>query len=171
VGNAPKYVIIRKRTFYSILTATRSFSLVPFACYVVLAGNTVASLSTDDLELLASALSAIEPISTSSKSGQKLYHICKSFYQVASFSIARQAAVSEAPAHVAPHVVKSPNEPTEGSFSEQLEKIETPIYEHVMLPQDWDAVMNDFDVGVGVGAMASFIEPYLSYPSIPFPQE
>jgi hypothetical protein len=137
----------------------------------VLAGNTVASSSTEDLELLAGALSAIEPISISSHSGQKLYHVCKSFYQVASFSIARQTAVLEALAHAAPHVVKIPNEPTEGRFSEQLENIETPIYEQVMLPQDWDAVMSDFDVGSGVGAMASFIEPYLPYPSIPFPQE
>lgn len=125
----------------------------------------MASSSTEDLELLAGALSAIEPISTSSQSGKKLYEVCKSFYQVASFSV-RKAAFSGAPAHAAPHATKLCNEPTERSFSEQLENIETPIYENVMLPRDWDAVMNDFDLG----AMASFIEPYMPYPLMPSPQ-
>ncbi|PLB52931.1 hypothetical protein P170DRAFT_472817 [Aspergillus steynii IBT 23096] len=135
------------------------FSLVPFACFVVLAGNTVAFSSTEDLALLFSAVCAIEPIASGSPSGKKLYDVCKLFYQFASFSVARQTAISAAPAP-APVIVE---DPSVGAFAVPLENTEASFYEHIMAPQDWDTVMNGFDLGTGAGAMASFVEPYIPF--------
>lgn len=32
-----------------------------------------------------------------------------------------------------------------------------------MAPQDWDTVMNEFELGIEAGAMASFVEPYIPF--------
>lgn len=48
-------------------------------------------------------------------------------------------------------------------FPGQIANGNVPLYEHVMLPQDWDTVMNEFELDIGVGAMASFVEPYLPF--------
>lgn len=37
------------------------------------------------------------------------------------------------------------------------------MYDHVMAPQDWDTVMDEFEIGVGAGEMASFVEPYMPF--------
>jgi hypothetical protein len=129
----------------------------------VLAGNTVASSSTEDLALLSAAVSAIEPIAASSPSGRKLYDVCRSFYQYASFSVARQTAVSTAPPHPTVSATQVFDRPAEGGFSVQLDITEAPSYEHIMAPQDWDTVMNEFELGIGAGAMASFVEPYIPF--------
>jgi hypothetical protein len=123
----------------------------------VLAGNTIASSSTEDLALLAAAISAVEPIAASSSSGSKLYEVCKSFYQAANFSVTRQTAIMRA----APPTIE--NQQPEVHFSGQLANIDVPLYEHIMLPQDWDTVMNEFELDIGVGAMASFVEPYMPF--------
>ncbi|KAI9044372.1 fungal specific transcription factor domain-containing protein [Aspergillus affinis] len=139
------------------------FSLVPFTCFVVLAGNTIACLSPEDLALLSATVRAIEPMATSSPSGKKLFDVCRSFYQVASFSVTRQAAISAAPASAPVAVTQVFGNPPVGSFSEPLDSSAAPLYEHIMAPQDWDTVMGEFDLGIGAGAMASFVEPYIPF--------
>ncbi|KUJ07500.1 uncharacterized protein LY89DRAFT_789597 [Mollisia scopiformis] len=133
------------------------FSLVPFACFVVLAGNTIATSSTEDLALLSAAVTAIEPIATSSPSGRKIHEICKSFYQAATFSVARQATIPRVPPFPATGT------PFNHPVSELLDVSESQLYDHIMAPQDWDAVMAEFELGIGVGAMASFMEPYMPF--------
>lgn len=130
---------------------------------MVLAGNTVASSSTEDLALLLSTVCAIEPIANSSPSGRKLYDVCKLFYQFASFSVARQAAVSAAPPPDPMAVTQILENPPMGNFAVPLDNPAAPLYEHIMAPQDWDTVMNEFDLGTGAGAMASFVEPYIPF--------
>ncbi|BCS20258.1 uncharacterized protein APUU_20690A [Aspergillus puulaauensis] len=132
------------------------FSLVPFASFVVLAGNTVASSSAEDLALLSAAIAAIEPIATSSLPGRKLYDACQSFYQFSRFAVARQVAFAD-------QTLVSSHGP-EAPFSASLGPPQSAVsYEHIMAPQDWDAVMNELDLEIGVGAMASFVEPYIPF--------
>ncbi|KAH9226712.1 hypothetical protein K456DRAFT_1730682 [Colletotrichum gloeosporioides 23] len=73
------------------------FSMIPFAAFVVLAGNTIATSSIDDLALLAATVSALEPTSTSSPSAKKLYNVCKTFHELASFAIARRTVLEGTP--------------------------------------------------------------------------
>jgi len=139
------------------------FSLVPFACFVVLAGHIVTTSSTEDLTLLSAAVSAIEPIGGSSPSGKKLYDVCRSFYQLANFSVARKTAVSGAQSHPIASATQEFDHPVEWGFSEQLDNTDTPLHEHILASQDWDTVMNEFELGIGAGTMASFIEPYIPF--------
>ncbi|KAH8423795.1 fungal specific transcription factor domain-containing protein [Aspergillus melleus] len=139
------------------------FSLVPFACFIVLAGNTIACSSTEDLALLSAAVRAIKPMAASSPTGRKLYDVCRSFYQVASFSVTRHAAMSAAPASAPVAVTQVYEHLPVGNFSETLDNSAAPLYEHIMAPQDWDTVMGEFDLGIGAGAMASFVEPYIPF--------
>lgn len=121
----------------------------------------MASSSTEDLELLSAAVLAIEPIASSSPSGKKLYDICKSFLQAASFSVDRQPTVSR-PMTLPPTSSSQVfSHPVAGGFSLPL-NTETP-YEHIMAPQDWDTIMNEFELGIDAGAMASFVEPYIPF--------
>ena len=146
-----------------ILNLTRLFSLVPFACFVVLAGNTVASSSSEDLPLLSATVSAIEPIAASSPSERKLYDVCRWFYQFASFSVAWQTAVSRAPPCPTASATRVFDHPAEVDFPVQLDNTEAPPSEQILAPQDWDTVMSEFELGIGAGAMASFVEPYMPF--------
>ncbi|KAH8808824.1 hypothetical protein F5884DRAFT_382762 [Xylogone sp. PMI_703] len=138
------------------------FSLVPFACFVVLAGNVVTSSSTDDLGLLSAAVSAVESIAGSSPSGKKLYDVCKSFYQLASLSVSRKTVVSSAPpGPIIPNQIF--DQPAQWNFSVSLGNPGAPPHDHIMASQDWDALMNEFDLEIGAGAMASFVEPYIPF--------
>lgn len=48
-------------------------------------------------------------------------------------------------------------------FAVQMDVSEAQAFEHIMAPQDWDTVTNEFELGVGAGAMASFVEPYMPF--------
>ncbi|KAK1476663.1 hypothetical protein CTAM01_15391 [Colletotrichum tamarilloi] len=136
------------------------FSLVPFASFVVLAGHTVAMASEEDLTLLCSAVSAIEPTSISSPSAKKLYDVCKTFYELASFAAKRRSLISKRP----PHTEQVYGQRELGDIPSLPEvNFAVPPYDHIMAPQDWDAVMNEFDLGTGASAMASFVEPYIPF--------
>ncbi|KAK0378801.1 hypothetical protein CLIM01_03848 [Colletotrichum limetticola] len=136
------------------------FSLVPFASFVVLAGHTVATASEEDLTLLCSAISAIEPTSISSPSAKKLYDVCKTFYELASFAANRRSLISKRP----PHTEQVYGQGELGDIPSLPEvNFAVPPYDHIMAPQDWDAVMNEFDLGTGASAMASFVEPYIPF--------
>ncbi|KAK1495523.1 hypothetical protein CCUS01_13404 [Colletotrichum cuscutae] len=136
------------------------FSLVPFASFVVLAGHTVATASEEDLTLLCSAVSAIEPTSISSPSAKKLYDVLKTFYELASFAAKRRSLISKRP----PHTEQVYGQGELGDIPSLPEvNFAVPPYDHIMAPQDWDAVMNEFDLGTGASAMASFVEPYIPF--------
>ncbi|KAF4778757.1 C6 transcription factor [Colletotrichum scovillei] len=136
------------------------FSLVPFASFIVLAGHTVATASEEDLTLLCSAVTAIEPTSSSSPSAKKLYDVCKTFYELASFSTKRRSLISKKSQHS-----EQVYEQREIEDIPSLPDVNfaAPPYDHIMAPQDWDAVMNEIDLGTGVSAMASFVEPYIPF--------
>ncbi|KAF4959225.1 hypothetical protein FSARC_10816 [Fusarium sarcochroum] len=126
------------------------FNTVPFTSFIVLAGNTVASSSSEDLALLSAAVLAIKPIASSGPPGKKLFDVCKAFYQFASFSVARQVTESAA--------VYQQAIPTTTFTNPQVT-----AYEHIMVPQDWDTVMDEFELGDGAGDLASFMEPYMPF--------
>lgn len=134
--------------------------MIPFATFVVLAGNTIVTSSAEDLALLGTAVDAIEPTTPSSPSLRKLFDVCKTFHQLASFAVARQTVLSGNP----PAVVAA------GGYDGAIEGLPLPLgdledaaYDHIMAPRDWDIVMNEFELGTGAGAMASFVEPYMPF--------
>ncbi|KAF4839867.1 hypothetical protein CGCSCA4_v010924 [Colletotrichum siamense] len=139
------------------------FSMLPFAAFVVLAGNTIATSSTDDLALLAATVSALEPTSTSSPSAKKLYDVCKTFHQLASFVIARRTVLEGTPPEAPAIPASVYDQQAAGDFPLPLGDLGLSAYDHIMAPQDWDTVMNGFDLGIGAGAMASFVEPYMPF--------
>lgn len=121
----------------------------------MLAGNTIASLSVEDLGLLDAAISAIKPVAGSSPSGKKLCGVCRAFYQFASFSVARQTAT--------PH---SPTIARMSAFPADLTSVKytrDSSYGHIMAPQDWAVVMDEFELGTDAGEIASFVEPYMRF--------
>ncbi|KAF6812976.1 C6 transcription factor [Colletotrichum musicola] len=137
------------------------FSMIPFATFVVLAGNTIVTSSAEDLALLGTAVDAIEPATPASPSLRKLFDVCKTFHQLASFAVARQTVLSGNP----------PTMPTAGAgYDQEIEEFPLPLgdledgsYDQIMAPRDWDIVMNEFELGTGAGAMASFVEPYMPF--------
>ncbi|KAK1621967.1 hypothetical protein BDP81DRAFT_169769 [Colletotrichum phormii] len=147
-------------TGWTMLLNIRMFSLVPFACFVVLAGNTVATASEEDLTLLCSAISAIEPTSDSSLSAKKLYDVCKTFYELASFSVKQKDSIGKRLQRVEQVCGQRALEDT---LPLPEVNLAAPSYDHIMAPQDWDAVMYEFDLGTGAGALASFVEPYIPF--------
>lgn len=160
------------------------FSYVPFSSFIVLAGNTVADPSVEDLTILWSALSSIEPVSVTSPSGKKLYNTCKTFYKftenvvsrhmqaTSTAAISNQDRLASSSADVTAHSqfqILSSTSATEQrqtmhqSFQFPPDDISGSGLQQVMTPRAWDAVMNDFDADVDPIAMASFIEPYLFF--------
>ena len=130
----------------------------------MLAGNTVASSSTEDLALLSASLSAIEPAAGSSVSGGKLVDVCKTFYQLASHATTRQGAGSSGVlSSTPPNATPVADDEAAGDFAGQLDGRVVRKYELVMAPQDWDTIMNEFELGTGAGAMASLVEPYMAF--------
>ncbi|KAM0559947.1 hypothetical protein ACHAPJ_003899 [Fusarium lateritium] len=126
------------------------FNTVPFTSFIVLAGNTVASSSSEDLALISAAVLAIKPIANSGAPGKKLFDVCKAFYQFASFSVARQVTESA--------TVYEQAIPTTTFTNPQVA-----TFDHIMAPQDWDTVIDEFQLGDGAGDLASFMEPYMPF--------
>ncbi|CRG89986.1 Thiamine repressible genes regulatory protein thi1 [Talaromyces islandicus] len=161
------------------------FSYVPFTSFIVLAGNTVAVPSVEDLTILWSALSSIEPVSVTSPSGKKLYDTCKAFYRIAENTVSRytERRVTTTTASAENHLLSSldiANPPSQllpsssyipeqqqtilhQSFQLPSDDISAAGLQQVMTPRAWGAVMNDFDADIDPVAMASFIEPYLFF--------
>ncbi|KAF9872421.1 fungal specific transcription factor domain-containing protein [Colletotrichum karsti] len=139
------------------------FSMLPFAAFVVLAGNTIATSSSGDLALMASTVTALEPMASSSPSGRKLYDVCKTFHQLASFAIARQTVLAGTPPEAPVIPASVYDQHAGGEFPLPLGDLDAAAYDHIMAPQDWDTVMNEFELGTGAGAMASFVEPYMPF--------
>ncbi|KAK3935944.1 hypothetical protein QBC46DRAFT_396259 [Diplogelasinospora grovesii] len=141
------------------------FSLVPFASFVVLAGNTVASASAEDLALLSATVSAIEPIASNSVSGKKLLDVCESFHQIASLSVTRQSTIPGGPLHPTAGAPLMSDHRFEANIATQLpvgNQI-VPSHGYNMAAHDWDALMSEFDLEIDAGAMASFVEPYMPF--------
>jgi hypothetical protein len=100
----------------------------------------------------------------SSAAGKKLFEVCKAFYELASQSVSRKVALSTgSPDSAGLHVAPGLNHELENQPSKNLGSVEESSYEHIMVPQDWDAMMGEFESGTGVGAMASFVEPYMPF--------
>jgi hypothetical protein len=135
-----------------------------------LAGNTVAVPSVEDLTILWSVLSSIEPGSVTSASGKKLYDTCKAFYRIAENTVShpmegRSTTTIPGESHLtsSANIALEQQQTMHPSFQIPPDDILTAGLQQVMTPRAWDAVMNDFDADVDPVAMASFIEPYLFF--------
>lgn len=113
----------------------------------------MASLSTKDLALLSATVSAIKPISTSSVSGRRLFRVCKTFYELTNYSVARQTALPRGAPRFSASATSAVYPPTEWGLAMQLGNPEAFSFEHIIAAQDWDAVMNEFEGESGAGGI------------------
>jgi hypothetical protein len=153
-----------------VITVLRMFSLVPFAAFIVLAGDTIASASASDLALLANTVEAIEPMAASSSSNKKLFDVCKTFYHIA-YSHVSQRTTSQMdmadPGQQQSIAVLSTSAPLQTLRQPYLypeDAADIPLA-YGMEPHSWEAVATkmDLETEVDVAAMASFLEPYMPF--------
>jgi hypothetical protein len=140
-------------------------SLVPFSCFLVLAGNGIATSSRVDLSLLSEVLEVVKLAVDQSPVAWKTYEMCESFYRIVdrivpanlneppelSFIPSCQEARSAGGSHPQP-------ESASDAFDATL------LSDLPMLQQDWDNFMTEFDFGmdgVDFGALASDMEPFI----------
>ena len=137
--------------------------MVPFACYIVLAGHTIASGSVEDLDLLYTTLSVIEPFSATSASGKKIIDVCKAFYQIASYFVMQSNRPSNNQETATNYATPIGTWPAEGDMSLQMDNPGPFRYEQSMAPQDWNDLTDSLDLGINAASLANFIEPYLPF--------
>ncbi|KAH8700946.1 hypothetical protein BGW36DRAFT_425745 [Talaromyces proteolyticus] len=147
-----------------VLFLNTLFALVPFTPFIVLAGNTVAKPSAEDLNLLWSALTSIEAMSHESPSSQKLYNTCKAFYQFAEDTFSRKMKGVTSTGAESEQLLFNANISHPASVWEN-EMNETSQFEQAMAPQAWGAFMSEFvnehDTNFEPATLASVLEPYL----------
>ncbi|KAK4496427.1 hypothetical protein PRZ48_012407 [Zasmidium cellare] len=118
--------------------------IVPFVSFIVIVGNAIATSSTEDLALISSVVSIIKPAVEHTPATQKLYNVCEKFHQIADLIISQQLQSKHPPAKSAAFSTSDGDLP--------------------MTDQDWDKFFQGFDMevgGIGAGAMATFVEPYI----------
>jgi hypothetical protein len=140
-------------------------SLVPFSCFLVLAGNGIATSSRVDLSLLSEVLEVVKLAVDQSPVARKTYEMCESFYRIVDrivpANLNQPSALLFPPSRqedrsaggMDPHTVSASD-----AFDAPL------LSDLPMLQQDWDNFMTEFDFGmdgVGFGALASDMEPFI----------
>jgi hypothetical protein len=126
---------------------------VPFVPFVVLFGNIIAQRNLHDLQLLRKTVTTLEAIADRSPAGRKLHGACAQFLKIAemflSLDTAKQSGGQPSPQTVDAYAVESQMLP------------EFPVSQ-----QDWDGMLNDFDLGLGAESaremMTSYFEPFMS---------
>lgn len=122
--------------------------------FLVLAGNAIATLSSDDLALLSSVMGVLDPVAKY-PSTRKMRDACARFYEVATIVV---SSTSQAPAPW-----DANNWPvTMGSNAGMVADMNAP-YGFPMSHQSWDTAMVGFETELGDSdfrALADVIEPY-----------
>lgn len=137
-------VMAMKPSWWSLFL-NMTMCIVPFVSFVVIVGNAIATSSTDDLALLSSVVSIIQPAVEHTPATQKLYNVCQKFYQIADLIVSQRSDTTHP--------------------ATKNEALGVPDGDLPMLEQDWDNVVQGFDLdinGFDVAAMATFVEPYMS---------
>ncbi|KAK4934577.1 hypothetical protein LTR10_024197 [Elasticomyces elasticus] len=141
----------------------------PFIPYTVLFGNVIADRNSDDLGLLGNVVSFMEAVANMGPGIGKLYRACRIFYQIASIYLSQPG--SDVAASVSQGLGSSSYASTRhplqhGSFApleNGMHLGDTMIPDLPLFPQDWDVMLDGWDLGTdsGPGAMSTFLEQYL----------
>ncbi|RYP71474.1 hypothetical protein DL770_008122 [Monosporascus sp. CRB-9-2] len=140
-------------------------SLVPFASFIVLAGNAIATTSSVDLSLLSSVVSILAPIAADYPTVRKVHDACERFRRIASLIVSstsgnwpnRKEYQGQASSNGLP-----PNDSADTFNSAHSNSLE---YGFPMAQQDWDSTMVGFESELGnydPRALTHIIEPYIA---------
>ncbi|OTA99088.1 hypothetical protein M426DRAFT_325434 [Hypoxylon sp. CI-4A] len=135
-------------------------SLVPFAPFIVLAGNAIATSSSADLDLLSRVVSILEPTAAKYPTTKKIHDACERFGRVASLIVSN---ANESPLQ---GQVSNSGLPLNSSDGGVGHANPSPVdYGFPMAQQDWDSVMIGFESELGdydSRALTNIIEPYIA---------
>ncbi|KAI1465216.1 uncharacterized protein F4812DRAFT_440135 [Daldinia caldariorum] len=167
VVEAGKYML-QKNAFGWSMFLNVVLSLVPFAPFLVLAGNAIATSSSADLALLSSVLSVLEPPAADSLTARKVYDACQRLYRIATTLVSNS---NEASLQLKEYQEQSPNadlsfiRPTDGSETHNPALPTNFDYGFPMAQQDWDSVMTGFESELGgydSRILTNIMEPYIT---------
>lgn len=116
----------------------------PFVPFISIFGNVIAQSNMQDLALLGAFVLTLQSAAEQSRAVKKLYHACKSFHQIAEAYIANQTR----------HVTQSRGRGTNAhADSRPMDRAGDtafqPFSETLMSQQDWDMMLQDWDLGLG----------------------
>lgn len=126
---------------------------VPFVPIIVVFGNSIAQRNHADLAVLRDVVSVLEGAAKKSAACFKLYNVSSKFTKIAETLLAHDATGS---------AIKETN-----SQSSPMPADAYPgdLRDFPMSMSDWDGMLNEFDLGLGVESareMASYFEPFIS---------
>lgn len=127
---------------------------VPFVPIIIVFGNAIAQRSHSDLDILRNVVSVLDGAPQASPAGIKLHSACQKFTKIAEALLSQdRTADKETYSQPSPTLV----DPYPGDFHA--------MPDFPMSQSDWDGMLNDFDLGLGVEdarEMTSYLEPFLT---------
>jgi hypothetical protein len=127
---------------------------VPFVPIIVVFGNAIAQRNQSDLDMLRNVVSVLDVAAQKSPAALKLFNACSKFTKVAEALLSQDMPT-----------IKNPD------LSPSLAPVDRLPIDYQTLPDfpmsqsDWDGMLNDFDLGLGVDnarEMTSYFEPFLN---------
>ncbi|KAK6949907.1 hypothetical protein Daesc_008230 [Daldinia eschscholtzii] len=161
-------LMLQKNPFGWSMFLNVILSLVPFAPFIVLAGNAIATSSSADLILLSSVLSVLEPPAADSLTARKVYDACERLNRIATTLV---SSSNEASLHLKEYQEHTPNAglsfngPADESDIHSRALPGAFDYGFPMARQDWDSVMTGFESELGgydSRALTNIMEPYIA---------
>ncbi|OTB20750.1 hypothetical protein K445DRAFT_92437 [Daldinia sp. EC12] len=161
-------LMLQKNPFGWSMFLNVILSLVPFAPFIVLAGNAIATSSSADLILLSSVLSVLEPPAADSLTARKVYDACERLNRIATTLV---SSSNEASLHLKEYQEHTPNAglsfngPADESDIHSRALPSAFDYGFPMARQDWDSVMTGFESELGgydSRALTNIMEPYIA---------
>ncbi|RYP60823.1 hypothetical protein DL771_010355 [Monosporascus sp. 5C6A] len=127
-------------------------SLVPFAPFIVLAGNAIATSASVDLALLSSVVSILAPVAADYPTVRKVHDACERFGRIASLVVSstsvdspnRKEHKEQASSNDSP-----PNSSADGPDTFNIAHLDPLDYSFPMAQQDWDSIMVGFESELG----------------------
>ncbi|KAI1804338.1 hypothetical protein F4811DRAFT_561903 [Daldinia bambusicola] len=160
--------ILQKSPFGWTMFLNVVLSLVPFAPFIVLAGNAVATSSSADLTLLSSVLSVLGPPAADSLIARKVYDACHRLNRIATTLV---SSSNEASWHLKGYQEQTPNVdlsyigPADHSEIHNRALPDNFDYSFPMAQQDWDSAMTGFESELGSydsRTLTNIMEPYIA---------
>ncbi|KAI0145514.1 hypothetical protein GGR57DRAFT_480430 [Xylariaceae sp. FL1272] len=130
-------------------------SFVPFVPFIILAGNAIATCSSQDLSTLSTVVSLLASVASTSPTISKIHDACERFSRIAEMIVSSSSPPHPISANLAPSVTEVPSiGPT---FEQSLG------FGFPMAHQDWDSTMTGFEDELGdydPRMLTNIMEPY-----------
>ncbi|KAL8932766.1 MAG: hypothetical protein Q9216_006687 [Gyalolechia sp. 2 TL-2023] len=117
----------------------------PFVPFISVFGNVIAQSNSQDLALLGAFVSTLQSAAGQSRAVKKLYHACKSFHQIA------EAYTANRTGHVTLLKDRDKNVLADCQTMDRTGELDfQPLSESFVSQQDWDFMLRDWDLGLGM---------------------